>query len=135
MKLPNELNTFLSTVIADGDPEKDLDSARNHLETNSASAAKVHQQIEALIANGEVSLEDFGSLSNRWFGEQDEAISWLRSLKEALTPSKLEGANNLVVKDSNGAVLSEGDSVLVIKDLKVKGGSSDLKRGTLIRRI
>ena len=39
------------------------------------------------------------------------------------------------MKDSNGAVLSEGDSVTVIKDLKVKGGSSDLKRGTMIRKI
>ena len=40
-----------------------------------------------------------------------------------------------MVKDSNGAPLSEGDSVLTIKDLKVKGGSSDLKRGTLIKKI
>jgi protein PhnA len=32
-------------------------------------------------------------------------------------------------------VLQEGDSVLVIKDLKVKGGSSDLKRGTLVKKI
>jgi protein PhnA len=39
------------------------------------------------------------------------------------------------VVDSNGAPLSEGDSVTVIKDLKVKGGSSDLKRGTAIRSI
>ena len=38
------------------------------------------------------------------------------------------------VKDSNGTALNEGDSVLVIKDLKVKGGSV-LKRGTLIKKI
>ncbi|OFZ23215.1 MAG: PhnA protein [Bdellovibrionales bacterium GWB1_55_8] len=41
----------------------------------------------------------------------------------------------MVVKDSNGAALNEGDSVQVIKDLKVKGGSSDLKRGTMIKKI
>ena len=41
----------------------------------------------------------------------------------------------MVVKDSNGSVLSEGDSVLVIKDLKVKGSSIPLKRGTMIRNI
>jgi protein PhnA len=40
-----------------------------------------------------------------------------------------------VVKDSNGARLSEGDSVTVIKDLKVKGSSTVLKRGTMIRNI
>lgn len=39
------------------------------------------------------------------------------------------------VRDSNGTLLSEGDSVLVIKDLKVKGTSITLKRGTVIRNI
>lgn len=39
------------------------------------------------------------------------------------------------VKDSNGTPLSEGDSVTLIKDLKVKGTSVTLKRGTLIKSI
>ncbi|PSW21817.1 alkylphosphonate utilization protein [Photobacterium sanctipauli] len=41
------------------------------------------------------------------------------------------------VKDSNGAVLKEGDKVTFIKDLKVKGSSTVLKIGTkaVIRRI
>ena len=39
------------------------------------------------------------------------------------------------VKDSNGTILNEGDSVTVIKDLKVKGSSTVLKRGTLIKNI
>lgn len=39
------------------------------------------------------------------------------------------------VKDSNGNTLAEGDSVTVIKDLKVKGSSSTLKRGTLVKKI
>ncbi len=41
----------------------------------------------------------------------------------------------LVVKDSNGTQLADGDSVTVIKDLKVKGTSVTLKRGTLCRNI
>jgi len=41
----------------------------------------------------------------------------------------------MVVKDSNGAPLSDGDSVTLIKDLKVKGTSVTLKRGTLARNI
>ncbi len=41
----------------------------------------------------------------------------------------------MTVKDSNGTDLSEGDSVTVIKDLKVKGTSVTLKRGTLIKGI
>jgi len=38
-------------------------------------------------------------------------------------------------RDSNGTELLDGDSVMVIKDLKVKGTSSTLKRGTMIRNI
>jgi protein PhnA len=41
----------------------------------------------------------------------------------------------LVVRDSNGNVLVQGDTVVVIKDLKVKGSSIPLKQGTVIRGI
>lgn len=41
----------------------------------------------------------------------------------------------VTVKDSNGTALADGDSVQVIKDLKVKGTSVTLKRGTLIKNI
>ena len=40
-----------------------------------------------------------------------------------------------VVRDVNGNVLNNGDSVTVIKDLKVKGSSIPLKQGTVIRNI
>lgn len=39
------------------------------------------------------------------------------------------------VKDCNGTSLSNGDSITVIKDLKVKGSSENLKRGTLFKDI
>ncbi|NBU29380.1 MAG: alkylphosphonate utilization protein [Caulobacteraceae bacterium] len=40
------------------------------------------------------------------------------------------------VRDSNGTVLADGDNVILIKDLKVKGsGGVTIKRGTLIRGI
>ena len=39
------------------------------------------------------------------------------------------------VRDANGALLAEGDSVTLIKDLKVKGTTVTLKRGTLIKNI
>ena len=38
-------------------------------------------------------------------------------------------------KDSNGTILAEGDAVTLIKDLKVKGSSLTLKRGTLVKNI
>src|SRR4051812_8879137 len=46
-----------------------------------------------------------------------------------------EVRDDILVKDSNGARLSDGDSVQVIKDLKVKGTSVTLKRGTTIKNI
>ncbi len=39
------------------------------------------------------------------------------------------------VKDSNGNLLAEGDSVTIIKSLKVKGSTSDLKRGQVVKNI
>ena len=39
------------------------------------------------------------------------------------------------VKDSNGNILADGDSVLLIKDLKVKGTTVTLKRGTVAKNI
>lgn len=39
------------------------------------------------------------------------------------------------VKDSNGNILEDGDSVHVTKDLKVKGMNATLKRGNLIKGI
>ena len=40
-----------------------------------------------------------------------------------------------VVKDANGNILNDGDSVTIIKDLKVKGSSSVLKIGTKVKSI
>jgi protein PhnA len=39
------------------------------------------------------------------------------------------------VTDSNGTELNDGDSVHVIKDLKVKGSSQTLKRGLIVKNI
>ncbi|SFL59228.1 phosphonoacetate hydrolase [Pelosinus propionicus DSM 13327] len=39
------------------------------------------------------------------------------------------------IKDANGNVLSDGDSITIIKDLKVKGSSSALKIGTKVKNI
>ena len=44
-------------------------------------------------------------------------------------------AQPAAVRDSNGNSLSDGDSVIVIKDLKVKGSPSGLKSGTKVKNI
>jgi len=40
-----------------------------------------------------------------------------------------------VIKDANGNILSNGDTVAVIKDLKVKGSPSSIKIGTKVKNI
>jgi protein PhnA len=47
----------------------------------------------------------------------------------------MDDVDELIVRDSNGAVLKEGDSVTVIKDLKVRGSSGVIKRGTMVKNI
>ncbi|GKW46709.1 zinc ribbon domain-containing protein YjdM [Planococcus sp. NCCP-2050] len=48
---------------------------------------------------------------------------------------EIEIQDETKVKDANGNLLADGDSVTVIKDLKVKGSSSVLKIGTKVKNI
>ncbi len=47
----------------------------------------------------------------------------------------LDEEQQTIIKDSAGNVLSDGDSVSIIKTLKVKGGQGDLKAGTKVKNI
>ncbi|MEO6169903.1 MAG: zinc ribbon domain-containing protein YjdM [Lysobacter sp.] len=51
------------------------------------------------------------------------------------TSAVAQAKDAVVVRDVNGNILNEGDTVTVIKDLKVKGSSIPLKQGTMIRNI
>jgi protein PhnA len=59
----------------------------------------------------------------------DDTLAWAEATGEA------NQEDAVVHKDSNGAVLQNGDSVVLIKDLKVSGGGFTAKRGTAVRRI
>lgn len=48
---------------------------------------------------------------------------------------KTVAAEQMLVKDSNGTVLQDGDAVVLIKDLKLRGSSTVLKVGTKASRI
>jgi protein PhnA len=58
------------------------------------------------------------------------AHEWSAAVSTAADASPEPG-----VHDANGNLLSDGDSVIVIKDLKVKGSSSVVKGGTKVRNI
>ncbi|MCY6356161.1 zinc ribbon domain-containing protein YjdM [Clostridium sp. ZS2-4] len=49
--------------------------------------------------------------------------------------SEANSEDKKIIKDANGNVLNDGDSVTVIKDLKVKGSSSVVKIGTKVKNI
>ena len=49
--------------------------------------------------------------------------------------SGAEAADERTIKDANGNVLADGDAVVLIKDLKVKGSSITLKMGTKVKSI
>ena len=60
----------------------------------------------------------------------DENLNWAKATGEG----DAEG-DKIIHRDVNGVVLNTGDSVVLIKDLKVKGSSMVAKQGTAVRRI
>ena len=63
----------------------------------------------------------------------DEATGEWRPAAEVAAAAAEAGKRE--VRDSAGTLLADGDSVTVIKDLKVKGAGQTLKQGTVIRSI
>lgn len=71
--------------------------------------------------------------------QKDKIVSgWMgifKKLETFLQSTETNTQKAAVTKDSQGQVLSEGDSVKTIKDLKVKGSSMVVKRGTVVKNI
>ncbi|BCI71843.1 phnA family protein [Sphingomonas sp. S17] len=66
----------------------------------------------------------------------DEATGeWISAADAAAKAGTVGEDDAVVVRDSVGNVLSDGDQVTLIKDLTVKGAGQTLKRGTLIKSI
>lgn len=63
----------------------------------------------------------------------DEASSEWMPASELAARTKAENA--IVVRDSVGNILKDGDAVALVKDLDVKGAGQTLRRGTIIRSI
>ncbi|GIZ10463.1 alkylphosphonate utilization protein [Flavobacterium sp. UMI-01] len=60
----------------------------------------------------------------------EETLAWAKATGEGE-----DDENKIIHRDSNGVVLTHGDSVVLIKDLKVKGSSMVAKQGTAVRNI
>ena len=61
---------------------------------------------------------------------EPETLEWAKATGEGVSES-----DKIIHRDVNGAILENGDSVVLIKDLKVKGSSMVAKQGTAVRRI
>jgi protein PhnA len=61
----------------------------------------------------------------------EEALEWAKATGE----SAEEDENKIIHKDSNGVTLLDGDSVVLIKDLDVKGANFTAKRGAAVHNI
>ena len=64
---------------------------------------------------------------------EDDVKTWANA--GMLNTSSEEQGGEVVHRDSNGTVLSEGDTVTLIKDLEVKGAGFTAKRGTIVKNI
>jgi protein PhnA len=60
----------------------------------------------------------------------EETLEWAKATGEGVAESE-----KIIHRDVNGVVLQNGDSVVLVKDLKVKGSSMVAKQGTAVRRI
>lgn len=67
----------------------------------------------------------------------DEASGeWMPAAEAAAKKAAAEeAARGVEVRDSVGNLLADGDSVILVKDLKVKGANQTLQRGTVIKTI
>lgn len=61
------------------------------------------------------------------------AHEWIQNDATLATPEESEP--DTTIRDANGNALADGDSVVVIKDLKIKGSSSAVKGGTKVKNI
>ena len=106
------------------------------------------------IASGELDEGHFNCLNDAMWSEESDVkilsyILWSKLGRadmtdmmylEANEQSVADGvlaaeANKVVVKDANGVELKAGDSVVILKDLDVKGAGFTAKRGTTVRNI
>ena len=70
-----------------------------------------------------------------WAGDLIDMMYLDEDLLEWAKSGIQDDSDKVVHKDSNGTILEPGDTVVLIKDLKVKGASLVAKRGTAVRRI
>lgn len=106
------------------------------VEKDSADSDYIEIQFTRKVGGAEVTIhhelkEEYLPMAERIKGGWKQI---LENLETYLT-KKQAAASLSQPKDSQGQILAEGDSVKTIKDLKVKGSSMVIKRGTVVKKI
>lgn len=128
------------------------DGANNHVFTCETCVSQINQEAEMVVNHWRCLNDSMWSpvpavqivvwrILNRIKGEgwpadlldmmymEDETLIWAKAGMEE------EPEQAIQHKDSNGATLTSGDTVVLIKDLDVKGANFTAKRGTAVRNI
>ncbi|KZK94596.1 hypothetical protein PsAD46_01019 [Pseudovibrio sp. Ad46] len=118
------------TCSAQLESEAELDV--NHLRclNESAWSTEPAVQVSAWRLLGRLSSEAWARDLLDTLYLDEETLEWAQSGMPAA-----EDEDAIVHKDTHGAVLSAGDTVTLVKDLKVKGAGFTAKRGTAVRNI
>ena len=74
-------------------------------------------------------------MSNYHDGENWDNMEWDEELGEFVDKSAGATEEAVVTKDSNGVVLETGDTVILTRDLDVKGVAISMKRGDKLKKI
>lgn len=134
---PNSNETLDDSILTCGvchEQLEDVDKTEaNHWRCLNDSMWSEHQAVQIVAWRMLSRLKSEGwpqDLLDMMYLDED-ALEWAKALGE-----EAEGDENAVIhRDVNGVQLQAGDSVVLIKDLKVKGSSMVAKQGTAVRRI
>ncbi|MEO9528176.1 PhnA domain-containing protein [Roseibium sp.] len=115
---------------------KDIDPTRWHCLNETAWSQVPPVQVAAYRLLSKMPEESWARDLLDMLYLEDDVLAWARAGLTGTAPDEAtDGAADVVHKDTYGAVLSSGDTVTLIKDLKVKGAGFTAKRGTAVRNI
>ncbi len=116
-----------STCLSQINNEKPMDN--NHWRCLTESMWSEHQAIQVMAWRllTRLSIETWAQDALEMLYLDEQTLSWAQAATEE--------SHDTNHKDCNGVSLSTGDTVVLIKDLNVKGSSMVAKRGTAVRKI
>ncbi|NQX86410.1 MAG: PhnA domain-containing protein [Flavobacteriaceae bacterium] len=127
-----EKNSFYACKICREQLENSEDVNVNHWRCLNDSMWSAHKSVQIISWRMLHRLKSEGWTQNLldMMYLEEEDLNWANALGDGD-----DDTDKIVHRDVNGVILQAGDSVVLIKDLKVKGSSMVAKQGTAVRRI